>query len=731
MKNIYITSAEAATGKSIIALGLMRSLLQRVPKVAFFRPVLQPAVSNNASDADIDLILDYFQLEMNPEQAYGVSHTKARELLSAGRQSDLLDEVLFKYKQLEQHYDFILCEGTDFTGPDTAFEFELNTEIAANLGGAVLTVISGHQRSAAEIAETARLTLNILAAKNLDNFALLVNRCTLPSKENKKLLQNLRAIPFKSPVYGEAYGLADNSTSGRSAVKQDSHSTSPVFVLPENSLLCRPSLQDVCQHLNARYLTPAAQTGNLAEHFLVAAGSPENFVADLKPATLALLAPERSDIVLAALAAHASPSCPPLAGLLFCGPGKPSGKSPATILKLLKNQTEPYLPVLSCPLDILQASQRLASLKSKLTSADLPKIALALKLFEQHVPTAHLGKQIIKANSSKITPKMFELKLFDLARRKKMHIVLPEGTEERTLLAAADLRAHGVARLTLLGSKSEITSKARQLNLDIKAARLLNPASSPDLGRYAKAYYELRKDKGMTLEHANELLLDPVYFGTMLLKAGEVDGLVCGAAHTTAHTLRPAFEIIKTRLGVKIASSVFFMCLQNKVLVFGDCAVNVDPTSEELADIAISSAHTAALFGVAPKVAMLSYSTGQSGKGEEVDKVTKATKIARQKAPKLLLDGPLQYDAATDPTVATLKAPHSKVAGEATVLIFPDLNTGNNTYKAVQRSAGAVAIGPIIQGLNKPVNDLSRGATVEDIVNTIAITAIQAQALKS
>lgn len=723
MKSIYITSAEAATGKSIIALGLMRSLLQRLPKVAFFRPVLQPSAGSSASDADIDLILNYYKLEMNPEEAYGLTHTRARELLSAGRHSDLLDEVLLKYKQLEQHYDFILCEGTDFTGPDTAFEFELNTEIAANLGGAVLSVISGHNRSAAEIAETARLTLNILAAKNLDNFALLVNRCTLPARESKQLLHSLRAIPFK----GQAQGPASEQLLEHSPAKQGYCPNLPVFVLPENSLLCRPSLQNVCQHLNAHCLTPATQAGTLAGHFLVAAGSPENFVANLKPDTLVLLAPERSDIALAALAAHASQGSPALAGLLFCG----GNKVPATVLRLLKNQTEPYLPVLQCPMDILQAAQRLASLKSKLNASDQHKIALALKLFEQHVPTTRLGKQIIKANSTKITPKMFELKLFDLARHKKMHIVLPEGAEERTLLAAAALLAHGVARLTLLGNKNEIAAKARQLNANIKAAHLVDPASSPNLERYTKTYYELRKHKGMTPEHAAELLLDPVYFGTMMLKTGEVDGLVCGALHTTAHTLRPAFEIIKTRPGVNIASSVFLMCLQNKVLVFGDCAVNVDPSSEELADIAISSAHTAALFGVAPKVAMLSYSTGQSGKGNDVDKVIIATKIARQKAPKLLLDGPLQYDAATDPTVAALKAPGSKVAGRATVLVFPDLNTGNNTYKAVQRSAGAVAIGPILQGLNKPVNDLSRGATVEDIINTIAITAIQAQAFKN
>jgi phosphate acetyltransferase len=324
---------------------------------------------------------------------------------------------------------------------------------------------------------------------------------------------------------------------------------------------------------------------------------------------------------------------------------------------------------------------------------------------------------------------MFEYTLIDRARADRRHIVLPEGTEERILRAAEILLRRGVADLTLLGPPDEITRRARELGLDIDDASVVDPANSALRGQFAQTYAKLRAHRGVTLDMAGDTVRDVNYFGTLMVCSGLADAMVSGTTHPTADTIRPAFEIIRTVPGVSVASSVFFMCLADRVLVYGDCAINPDPNAAELADIALSSAMTAAQFGIEPRVAMLSYSTGTSGHGADVDKVAEATRLVRAARPDLPVEGPIQYDAAIDPTVAAAKLPGSLVAGRATVFIFPDLNTGNNTYKAVQRSAGAVAVGPVLQGLRRPVNDLSRGATVADIVNTVAITAVQAQGI--
>jgi phosphate acetyltransferase len=313
------------------------------------------------------------------------------------------------------------------------------------------------------------------------------------------------------------------------------------------------------------------------------------------------------------------------------------------------------------------------------------------------------------------------------ARADRRRIVLPEGDDDRILRAASILLARGVADLVILGDVEETRARAASLGLDISAAEVISPTDPDLVQRFAVEYARLRAHKGITLQQAADAVTDVSYFGTMMVHLGLADGMVSGAAHTTAHTIRPSFEIIKTRPGVDVVSSVFLMALADRVLVYGDCAVIPDPTSAQLADIAISSAATARRFGIEPRVAMLSYSTGESGSGADVDKVRQATALVRERAPELLVEGPIQYDAAADAAVAAAKLPGSQVAGRATVFVFPDLNTGNNTYKAVQRSAGAVAMGPVLQGLNKPINDLSRGAQVEDIVNTVAITAIQAQ----
>ncbi|HEU6436709.1 MAG TPA: phosphate acetyltransferase, partial [Nitratidesulfovibrio sp.] len=346
------------------------------------------------------------------------------------------------------------------------------------------------------------------------------------------------------------------------------------------------------------------------------------------------------------------------------------------------------------------------------------------------VDSQELGRRLINRKSSRITPMMFEFNLIERAKQNRMRIVLPEGVEERVLRAADILARREVADIILLGDADKVGSKVSELGLDLDGVQIIQPNLSPKFEEYAQTYFELRKHKGISIERARDTMNDVTYFGTMMVHKGDAEGMVSGSINTTAHTIRPAFEFIKTKPGFSIVSSVFLMCLKDRVLAFGDCAVNPNPTAEQLAEIAINAAHTARIFGIEPRVAMLSYSTGSSGKGADVEKVIEATRIAKERAPELLLEGPLQYDAAIDMDVARTKLPGSQVAGQATVFIFPDLNTGNNTYKAVQRAAGAVAIGPVLQGLNKPVNDLSRGCTVPDIVNTVAITAIQAQAEK-
>ena len=719
MKNIYISAAEPYTGKSIVALGMMQALQQRGGKIAFFRPILQARPLHSGAknegngeqakhgliDTDISLILSHFDLHMNYEDAYGISGARAQKLLSASNYDQLIEEILVKYKQLESRYDFILCEGTDFLHRDAAFEFDLNIEIATNLGGAIFSVINGYDRSTEEIIAFSQLIANQIREKELDSYAMIVNRCNLPSKERKALSHSIKKSIIANP-----------------ALQQDPS----IFVLPECTALATPTVSDVLEHLDAIMLYGHARTESQVENTYIAAGGVESFLKNIKNNSLILISSDREDIMLGAMASRMSTTCPDIGALLICGEEKLSPQ----ITKLLQGWSSTPLPILLTPQNVLETTKKLASLHSKLSPKDTRKIAAALGLFEQHVKVSRLTQNIVKNNNQKISPKMMEMRLIDLARKKRVHIVLPEGTEERTLQAVEILLARNAVQLTLLGDEQKIKAKARELDVNIDAARIINPLTSPDLDEFASIYYEMRKHKGITQELAHENMRDPIYYGTMMLHLKQAQGLVSGASHTTADTIRPAFEIIKTEPGVKIASSVFLMCMHNQIYVFGDCAVVVDPNAEELADIALSSVATAKMFGVEPRVAMLSYSTGSSGKGADVDKVKAATELVRKASPKLLLEGPIQYDAAVDPQTARIKLPNSKVAGRANVFIFPDLNTGNNTYKAVQREANAVAIGPILQGLNMPINDLSRGATIMDIVNTIAITAVQAQSVK-
>jgi phosphate acetyltransferase len=494
-------------------------------------------------------------------------------------------------------------------------------------------------------------------------------------------------------------------------------------VLPEDPVLVAPLLSELMAAVDGElYSGDAALLSREVLGVTIGAMTADHLLDRLRDGRVVITPGDREDALLAVHAAHGEAGFPTLAGVIING-----GFHPTDAMSRLLAGMNSSLPVISCDLGTFEAATRCYNTRGRLTRDSSLKVDTARALFEKHVDCDALRQIFNVASTDVVTPLMFEYALLDRARSQKQHIVLPEGDDDRILRAASTLLRRGVVDLTILGTEATVRARAAELGVDISSAAIISPSDEEYVARFAAKFAEVRRSKGVTLDKAREIVQDVSYFGTMMVLEGLADGMVSGATHTTAHTITPAFQVIKTPPGVGIVSSVFLMCLSDRVLVYGDCAVNPDPTADQLADIAISSAATASQFHIEPRIAMLSYSTGESGTGTDVEKVREATALVRSRRPDLLVDGPIQYDAAIEPSVASAKAPDSAVAGRATVFIFPDLNTGNNTYKAVQRSAGAVAIGPVLQGLRKPVNDLSRGATVQDIVNTVAITAIQAQ----
>lgn len=697
--NIYITASESKSGKSAIILGMMQLFLKKVRRVAIFRPIINQPLEAGAKDHDINLMLEHFSLNIPYEDTYAYTLEVARELINRGQRAFLLETIFNKFKKLEENYDFIVCEGTDFTGKDPAFEFDLNAEIAASLNCPLVLVANGSGKSFEEVAESTQMTLEQLGLKGIDVVACLINRASMTRVEERQLTETLHCASSTHPLI--------------------------TYVLPEAPLLGRPTVNDVRKWLGARVLYGEQRLDNMVSRYLVAAMQVGNFLEYLTRDSLVITPGDREDIVLASLASRLSSAYPEVAGIVLTG-GIPLHPS---IERLLGSWAGTPVPIISADGHTFHTMQVMTQLYGKIEPGDTRKINTAIGHFEHYVDGAAIAQRVVDRKSTKISPKMFEYNLLERAKSDRKRIVLPEGEDERILQAADILLRRDIVDIIILGGRGAIQQKARSLGLNLADAHIINPEKSPTFEEYVQEYHEMRKHKGITLEQARDIISDPTYYGTMMVQMGDADGMVSGAINTTAHTIRPAFEIIKTKEKGSSVSSVFFMCLKDKVLVFGDCAVIPNPTPRELADVAVRSAETAAIFGIEPRVAMLSYSTGTSGKGEDVDKVKEATALAKAMAPDLLLAGPLQYDAAIDPDVAATKMPDNPVAGRATVFIFPDLNTGNNTYKAVQRAADAVAIGPVLQGLNKPVNDLSRGSSVQDIVNTVAITAIQAQAV--
>ena len=491
----------------------------------------------------------------------------------------------------------------------------------------------------------------------------------------------------------------------------------------EVPLLAAPTMAELCEALGGTlYSGDPELLRREALSVMVGGMNAEHILERLTEGQVVIVPADRPEVLLALVTAHQAQGFASLAGIILNG-----GLLPHPAIDKLIKGIQPTVPLIATGHGTYRTAELASHTRGRMRLGALRKIDTAIEVVQRHTDATALLQRIEVPFPSVVTPQMFEYRLLDRARVDRRHIVLPEGNDDRILLAAGRLLARGIVDLTIVGEEAAVRRRGAELGVDLSDAQVLDADASGPLDKFEFEYAHLRAHKEMTEDRAREIVHDVSYFGTMMVHMGLADGMVSGAAHITAHTIRPSFEIIKTAPGVSTVSSVFLMCLSDRVLVFGDCAVVPDPTVEQLADIAISSAVTATKFGVNPKIALLSYSTGESGSGANVDKVCAATQLVRERRPDLLVEGPIQFDAAVEPTVAASKLPGSPVAGQATVLVFPDLNAGNNTYKAVQRAAGAVAIGPVLQGLAKPVNDLSRGALVNDIVNTVAITAIQAQ----
>lgn len=685
---IYISATTAGSGKSLVSLGLADALHRRADKIGFFRPV----VAGTDPEQDPTVVMLRRMYNLAPEVCRGgLTQGQARALLAAGQREEIDAHAVAAYSQIAAQCDVVIVEGTDLTGQNAAVEFDLNARLANNLGLPILAVVSARGLTPAEAADAVDVARKELAAARCTLLAMMVNRADPAS-------------------------MAEMHTAIRPGA-----SGKPVYVIPEIDEIGRPTVAEVAAALSLQQLAGSAELERDVAGIKVAAMTVGNFLHMLEVGDLVIVPGDRADVMVACLASAFSPEFPVPSGMILSGGLAPD----PNVLPFLAHA--PF-PVFASPRDTFSTAQSVSLVRSEIHSGQRRKVAAALGAWARNVDEGELLARMALPRSATMTPLRFLQELIERARSQRKNIVLPEGNDIRVLRAAEILHRRDVCDLTILGAEKDVRELAASHGVDLSGIAIVDPASSAWREEFAVEYQRLRAHKGIDLARAREVMLEGSYFGTMMVHLGKVDGMVSGAAHTTANTIRPALEFVKTKPGVRIVSSVFLMLMADRVLVYGDCAVNPEPNEEQLADIAIASAETAAQFGVAPRVAMLSYSTGGSGSGAAVDEVRRATELVKAARPDLAVEGPIQYDAAVDVSIAASKLPSSAVAGQATVFIFPDLNTGNNTYKAVQQSSGAVAVGPVLQGLNKPINDLSRGCTVEDIVNTVAITAIQAQA---
>ncbi|MFC0582118.1 phosphate acetyltransferase [Micrococcoides hystricis] len=697
-EGIFVHAATAAAGTSLISLGLADSLYKRADTIGFFSPITP---GDPADDPMLGLMRQTFDL---PDERIGaaMSGQEATELMAAGRVDEIHERAVAEFSRIAANSAIVIVQSVDF-GPnhslDAATVFDLNTSLANNLATPVIAVVSGLGKTPSAVADAVDSTRRALDGAGVDLLAVLVNRADGAQPETSDEAVDLEAI--------------------QSAIRPGKYRR-PVYVIPELTEVSLPTVAEVATILGMEQIAGDENLSRDVSEVKAVSMEGGNFLSILNEGSLVIVSGDRSDAVMGTLLSALSAGMPVPAGMILTNDLRPTKRLWDAL------DAAPF-PVFATTRDTFSTAGKVAQIRGELHAGQDRKIAAALGAWHRAVDGSELLARTSLARPQRTTPMRFLHQLIERARADRKHIVLPEGEDIRILQAAEILARRDVCDLTVLGNVADIKELAASQGLQLDGVNLIDPAESELREQFAQEYATLRAHRGVDLARAQEVMLEGAYFGTMMVHLGMVDGMVSGAAHTTANTIRPALEFVRTRPDTKIVSSVFFMLLPDRALVYGDCAVNPNPNSEQLADIALASARTAEQFGVDPRVAMLSYSTGGSGSGEDVDRVREATELARSRAPELPLEGPIQYDAAVNASIAASKLPDSDVAGQATVFIFPDLNTGNNTYKAVQQSSGAVAVGPVLQGLNKPVNDLSRGCTVADIVNTVAITAIQAQ----
>ncbi len=693
-RNIFIATAEPYSGKSIVALGLVNMLLGKTQRVGYFKPIISfdPA---EKKDDHIETVVQHFGLPLAYDDAYVLTRQEALRRFESDSEGRVIESIIEKYKKLEENFDFVVVEGSDFDGDGAAFEFEANIDIAKNLGSPAVVVVPADGKTTAHIVNSALAMFRNYEAREVQVLAVVINKVS-PEQEN-----DVKAL-----------------------LSEQLSSNVILSIIPADKGLLNPTMKEILDGLGGNLLFGKEQLSNQVDNFVTGAMNVPNFLSHIKENVLIVTPGDRGDIIIASLQANISSNYPKVAGIVLSAGSVPE----EPVIRLIEG-SETIVPIISVNSGTFHTITGVAGIRSSISPDSTKKIQLAIDTFNKCVDVPSLEQRIAAFKSEAITPHMFQYQLTKWAKSDVKHVVLPEGQDDRILKAAARLSAQDIVKLTILGDPLAVAASAKRLGLEFDPAvvQVLNPVASENFEDYVNTFYELRKAKGVNLEMARDVMSDVSYFGTMMVYKGHADGMVSGAVNTTAHTIRPALQFVKTKPGISVVSSVFFMCLPDRVAVFGDCAVNPNPTAEQLAEIAISSAESSIRFGIEPRVAMLSYSSGTSGEGADVEKVRRATEIVKEKRPDLKVEGPIQYDAAVDPIVGKQKLPNSEVAGQASVLIFPDLNTGNNTYKAVQRETGALAIGPMLQGLNKPVNDLSRGCTVDDIFNTVIITAIQSQ----
>jgi phosphate acetyltransferase len=690
-KSIYISAIEPRSGSLLVAIGIMEMLKGHFGKVAFFRPIISDTKEH---DENIVFMIEHYKLDIPYEACTGFTVDAYISAYADNREDVLLETIISKVSQLQKTYDFVLIEGYPRNLLSSRFDFDINLKIARNLGTAYIPVLNAHGKDRQEIINELRITSEITDEEGCNHLATFINRC------------DEKMIPFLQ----------------KDIEKNDSKKA--VYFIPNSEMLDRPTLAEVAHSLGAKMLIgEEKQMQRLVYGNKIAAMGADNYLTHIQNGDLVIVPGDRSDIILLSLLSYHAKNHPNITAMILSGGIAPS----QAILSLIKDFEESTIPLLIVPTDSYTTAITLEQLSPSISHMGERKITLAKALFDAAVDKKRLQSLFIHQKSDILTPMMFQYRLMEQAKSTRQRIVLPESKDERILHAAEILIQRNIAHVIILADPEELEHRSKRLGISLEGAEIIDPSDETLQARFSKRFYQMRKHKGLSLKTAQDAMIHLNYFATMMVYEGMADGMVSGATHTTADTIRPALQIIKTVPGTDIVSSLFFMCLETRVLVYGDCAVNEDPNARELAQIAVTSAQTAQHFGIEPRVAMLSYSTGDSGSGPEVEKVREATRLAQAAAPDLLIEGPIQYDAAIDPDVARQKLPESRVAGDATVFIFPDLNTGNNTYKAVQRSTGALAIGPVLQGLRLPVNDLSRGCSVDDIVNTVAITAIQAQ----